>query len=342
MVTSKFEYTGYSEKKLFELCTDKNIHSGFSNWYHWTAEVYSFGKYLREYGFYPLILPLHIYTDHGPGESFTGMIQANELNSSAYCQFYHSPINLEKFKLISSKPCYSMLSPFVYYRKKNKIEKLPEAKGTLAFPAHSTPNVDNLSNIEDYVIQLKNLPEEFQPVCACIYMRDVDKMQHRIFMKHNIPVYTVGHVSDYRFAKRFYDLLKNFKYSTSNIIGSYTYYSVEMGIPFFAYGEEAQYFNNTNPNIPKGEFKIEEYEVYNKIFKMFEGIQTEITEEQKQMVEMDLGIYSGISRFEMAKILYLSYLKQGNLFKDLIPVIKRYLRKPGWLIAQIKAEIFDF
>lgn len=332
---------GFTEDKLLDLCSCKHIHDGYSEWKYWTSEIYAFGKYIREYGYYPPFLPLHIYTDHGVG-NFISEPSPHELNSTSYCQFYHSIDKVQRWKDFSSKLCFPLYSPFVFYRRKNNINLSDSAKGTLAFPAHSTPNIDDNSNIEDYIEQLKNLPQEFQPVSVCLHMHDIDKEQYKIFLKHGIPVFTAGHISDYRFVKRFYNILKNFKYTTSNIIGSYTYYSLEMNIPFFIYGNEPQYINKSDNNAEKGEYKLNNFENYNNICKMFEGLHNKITDEQKKLIEHDLGIYSGISRIEMANILYTAYFKHGNIFNDILYTLVKYIKKPRHLFMQIKYELFDF
>jgi len=330
---------GFDENKLLSLCDEKYVHNGYSNWTYWTSEIYSFGKHLREYGFFPRILPLYIYTDHGPASMLTNEPAPNELESDACCQFYHSLYLVKKWKEISSKPCYVLYSPFVFCRKKKKIEKSPNAKGTLVFPAHSTQSVEDISNIEEYIEQLKNLPEKFHPISACIHMHDIRKGLHKVFMKHEIPVYTVGHTCDYRFAERFYNLLKNFKYSTSNMIGSYTYYSVEMGIPFSIYGNQPKYINKDNPNIKIGNFDAyTEFSQCKIIYDLFDGLFEEITEEQKKLVERDLGLIDGVSRLEMAKILYLAFFKQLNI-KDLFQPFVKYSKRPRLIIKQLKYEL---
>lgn len=324
----KFDYKGYNEEKLLQLCSDDLAYKGKAKWYYWTAEVYSFGRHIRNYAFYPFILPLHIYTDHGVGY-YSDVISKNELENNAYCQFYHSANSVELFKKVSNKPCYTMLSPFIMYRKKTGITKTKQAKGTLAFPAHTTPDIDDISNIENYIEQLKQMPEEFQPVCVCLHMHDIKKWQHKIFMKHNIPVYTAGNACDQNFAERFYNILKNFKYTTSNLIGSYTYYSVEMDMPFSIYGNDPEFYNNSDSNLKQGEYKVQENQKYQKIYQMFKGLSKEISQEQKEYVEKNLGISDGLSRFEMAKILYIAYFKKGNLMQDLgisFKNFKRYLR----------------
>jgi len=319
----EFDYKGLSSQKLIELCDDKNAFKGFAEWRYWTAEVYSFGKHIRECALYPSILPLHIFTDHGVGHYSDG-IAKQELENDAYCQFYHSTESVELFKKNSKKPCYTLLSPFVMCRRKNKIEQLKNAKGTLAFPAHSTPEIDDSSNIEKYIQQLKELPEEFQPVCVCLHMHDLHKEQHKIFIENDIPVYTAGNAFDYRFAERFYDILKHFKYTTSNMVGSYLFYSVEMGIPFSIYGNGPELYNNSDPNLDNGVYNVDENQEYSKIFKMFKGLNKEVTQEQKKIVEENLGIVDGLSRFEMAKTLYTAYLKHGNIAKDLLFAINAY------------------
>lgn len=317
----KFDYKGYSEDTLFKLCCGDSIVKSIAKSYYWTAEVYSFGKHIREYSFYPSIFPLYVYTDHGPGY-YSDEVAKHELEHDACCQFYHSSRCVNLFKKVSNKPSYTMLSPFVMYRRKKKINKSKTAKGTLAFPVHTTPGIDDFFDIELYIQQLKTLPEEFQPVSVCLHMHDIAKDRHKIFMKHGLPVYTAGNAYDYRFAERFYDILKNFKYSTSNIVGSYTYYSIEMGIPFSIYGCKPILINNSDPNLERGEYKLQENQFYQKVFKMFEGLNKEITLEQKEFVEKNLGVYDGLSRFEMAKVLYSAYFKRGNLIRDLF--------YPGW------------
>ena len=226
------------------------------------------------------------------------------------------------------KPCYVLYSPAVFYRRKNKIEKLNQAEGTIAFPAHTTPSIEDVSNIEIYIEQLKNLPAQFQPVSVCLHMHDINKGQHKIFMKHNIPVYTAGNSADPRFIERFHDILKNFKYSTSNMIGSYAYYSVEMGIPFSVYGNPQKFINNDDPNITKGEWNpYNEYEYYRKVYELFNDLNTEISVEQKDLVEKELGIYDGLSRFDMAKVLYKIYFKRGDLIKDFIDYLFNFLKE---------------
>lgn len=314
-----FNYLGYDEEELLRLCDEVHTNKGKAPWIYWTSEVYSFGLHLRNYGFYPSFLPLYIYSDHGIGNP---TITQHETQNDAEWMFVTFDEKAKNYRQESQKPCSTIIAPFIWYRRHNKVNQTQETKGTLAFPAHSTPEVEAEFDIKEYINQLKNLPKDMQPVCVCLHMHDINKGQYKIFIENDIPVYTVGNAFDVRFAERYYDILKNFKYTTSNLIGSYTYYSVEMGIPFSLYGAKNRYFNISDKNLPEGEYNYENKE-YIASAELFKGINKTISTEQKQYVENILGINSTISRFEFAKILYLSYFKRGNIFKDLTNKIFR-------------------
>lgn len=243
-----FNYCGHSNDELIDLCSEEKVDRGPAKWLYWTAEVYSIGRHLRDYGFYPKWLPLNVYTGHGPGHPKDIKVMEHEINNDAYCHLPNSKKTIELYKKFSKKPCFQLYSPFVHYRRKNKIKQSPNAKGTLVFPAHSLPGFDNISDINEYIRQLKELPEEFKPVCVCLHMHDIHKDQQKIFLDNDIPVYTAGNAFDVRFAERFYDILKNFRYTMSNLAGSYVYYSVEMGIPFTIYGIKPKYLNVSLPS----------------------------------------------------------------------------------------------
>lgn len=304
------ESRGMSEKKLLNICKNsifKNIL--FKFFPYWPPEIYSFGRYIRQYGYYPIFLPLTIYSDHAP-ELINNKPYTHELESDAPVMFYHSLHAVDVWKNFSKKPCYSLYSPFVFYRRKNNIKKLDNSNGTIAFYSHSTDVIDNILDPELYIKQLLELPEKFQPVSVCLYDNDVRKGIYKIFLKHNIPVYTAGNSKSKFFAERFYSILKNFSFATSNAIGSYLFYAVEMNIPFSIYGDGPIYINKGDKNIKFGKYdSYQEFPIYKEIYGLFKGLNTEITDEQKLIVEDGLGINTGVSRRKMAILLYGSFLK---------------------------------
>jgi hypothetical protein len=313
-----FDYKGYSAGKLERLCSEDNAFTGLSPWRYWTSEIYSFGRHIRNYGFYPSMLPIYCYASHGV-DVCTSPIYPHELNNDAYAMFISFPERTEEYSKVSSKPCYCILAPHIWYRRKNKIHQVDKPLGTLVFPAHTTKVIDLFLDMELYIEELKKLPEKFHPICISLHMHDIHKGQHHLFMEHGFPIYTAGAAEDVRFSKRWYDIARNFKYMTSNLLGSYTFYSVEMGTPFFLYGTDLGFVNHADLNMPLGVMK-QSYNMTPEIthlYALFSALGALITDEQQAVVENYLGVHHSISRWEMAKVLYTAFLKQGNLFKDL-------------------------
>lgn len=302
-----FDYKGQSEEELLKLCDEKYANRGNAKWLYWPSEVYSFGKYYREQAFYPSFLPLYVYSVHGIDTS--SIAYQHEIENDAKSMLVFSEEKQKAFMEKSKVPCYITTPPLVWYRKHHKVQQDKSAKGIIAFPSHSTPEIDSSFDVKKYIKELKSLPEDMQPACVCLHMHDINKGQHKVFIENNIPVYTAGNAFDKRYGKRFYDILKHFKYSCSNQVGSYTFYSIEMGIPFSLFGDECEYYNKTDKNLPFGKYAFKDTEIYQKKRALFYGINKKITKEQEEFVNHFVNSPLVISRLKLAKILWLSYFK---------------------------------
>lgn len=274
---------------------------------YWTANIYGFGKWIRLYGYYPPGLPLCIYTDHGPGEN-NELPSPHELACPAPVQFYHSARKVEKWRAMSSKPCYVLHSPFVFARRSLGIEHSTTAVGTLFFVAHSTPSIDAYKPVEVYDREIRALPERYHPVTVCLHIHDVSKGVGEQFAALGYPVVTAGDSLDQRFTERFYLILSNYKYVVSDLFGSYALYATEMGIPFGLYGMVPEYENKCDPNVEQGVYRsYRDTPYYKRALKLFGHLPgEEVTEDQLEFATYHLGIKDGVSRAEMALILYKS------------------------------------
>lgn len=148
---------GLNEEKLISLCDEKDARRGVWPWVYWTSELYSFGRHIRKYGFYPNFLPLAVYSDHS-GPALDDKIYPHELDANAPIFLTHSRCRCENYKKLTGRKSYVMFSPAVFYRRKNKIAKLNGAKGTIAFPVHTLPGYEEYFDAEKYIEQLKNAP----------------------------------------------------------------------------------------------------------------------------------------------------------------------------------------
>lgn len=314
-MTNDFDYGGYSEEKINRYCDSRYLFSGISRIPYSITEFYSTGRCLREYTGWPSYLPIYLYSQHGAGYRYK--VMPHEINNSAAGMLVFSNDGLMNYRRSSDKPCYLVTHPFVLYRKRSKIKQSVEAKGTLALPSHSSMDVIANYDIDKYVNDLNALPSEFQPVCVSLHISDIRRGQHLEYIKRGMPVYTAGHPQDIRYVERFYAILRNFKYTTSNHVGSYAYYSVEMGLPFSFYGGKAMFFNFGNKYLPKGNVDLADTNVYGEAEDVFSGLNMVISDRQRLFAHKALGIGEGLSGLELYEVFKSAFRERGSWFRDL-------------------------
>lgn len=315
----RFNPHGMSEEELISLSKDYP----FKSLGCMEPEFYGLGKEIRHYGFYPQSLPIFLSSEHGI--CLWDYPQNFCLNTAYPYMLVHSRRMKTAWEERSKIPCFVMKSPFVMHRRRNRITQSTEAKGTLAFFGHSTKEIDIEIDIDKYIYQLSNLPPIYHPVSVCLHFIDIQKGFHKRFLEKSIPVYTAGHWLDPEFIGRFYLILSRFKFAISNMIGSYAFYAVEMGIPFSLYGEMPKYFNRADTSLPLGHHDFKVHKQFALVSRIFEGIHSDITPEQKAIVETELGINDGISRPKMSFVLYGSVVR----FLFSAPLLK-YLAMQGY------------
>ncbi len=201
------------------------------------------------------------------------------------------------------QPCYRIPHPLVWYRHEHNIEQAKTAKGTICFPAHSVLGKFAIYDIAEFCRQLRELPEAMQPVNICLFMTDIHRGTHLKYLEQGMPVVTAGSVWDIRFVDRYYDILRNYRYALSNCIGAYTYYSVEMGMPFSFLAGSCHYKDPQNNELPDERAEKKEVE------KLFSGIHTSITKQQKNYIAYAFDTKDCISREQMHEILVRAYAK---------------------------------
>ncbi|MEM8527308.1 MAG: hypothetical protein AAGG68_21890 [Bacteroidota bacterium] len=292
-----------------------------------SAYLYDMRSLFLEYFELPKYLITSFHLDHG--------INLPEPNRELEKYFYENNAAvfvtntemMEAYRKVTKKPVHAIGALFPRYRKMNNIVPKADRKGTVAFPIHSIFGVDIENGWEEYAHSLLALPKEFHPIKVCVYWLDVARNRHKVFEDLGIEVFTAGYFTNSTFIKRFYDILSNAKYATSNEFGSYLPYSVEMGIPFFMYGERAQ-LNNTNPKLtkfPQGKFIFTEefgfkwYDYVRKLHEFSPDTAATITDEQIAFANRLLGLDFEVDKDLIRKTVYQSQLPHLPKFaKDLV------------------------
>ena len=261
------------------------------------VKTYGLDTLIRDYAGLPSNVPLLCHFGHG----WYPITEAYHLDllTDKPLMLVMSRRRLQAWKRSSSIPAAIIGSPFVHYRKSRKIEKDAAASGTIAFPAHSTESREAVFDIDKYCKQLLSLPIEYHPITICITYVDLARKKDEIYKKYGFKIVTAGSawVPGFEFVQKFYEILRNHKYATSNMVGSYSFYAVEMGIPFFIFGEPAvivdQGVKESCTDYPAGAFAT----------KIFQGPTQVISEEQKNYVEEELGVHDCLSGIELRELL---------------------------------------
>ena len=283
--------------------------------------IYGLYAIIREYASFPSTLPLLCRYEHG----WNPLPKPNpyDARTDQPIMLVWSRRRLEEWNEVSSIPAAIIGSPFVHYRNKMQIEKDIAANGTVAFPAHSTPQIDAVFDIDEYCKQLKSLPIEFHPITICLHAHDLERKKDEIYKKNGFNVVTAGPiwVLGFEYVQKFYDILRSHKYATSNQVGSYSFYAVEMGIPFFIFGEPAN-LDNSGDKLMPSKYSYSDYPMGAFATKMFPGPTRVISEEQKKFVEEELGVHDCLSGIELRQLLlesnhraieaYREFLKTGQ------------------------------
>jgi hypothetical protein len=309
-MSAKFDYyAGMTDLQLVEACKDNtNLHR-----YNWTAEVYSFGRCYRYIANYPKILPLFFYSDHGAG--LHSNLYPHENNNTSKIHFTWSALKVARNCKIQNKKFVHIEHPWITYRKKHGYIKSDSSKGTLVFFTHHVPGIEWQGHNDDmYLQELKKLPEKFHPIVLCMHMHDINAGHHKNIRHWNLPIVTVGNIYDDEFIDRFYSLVSQFSYGTSQEWGSQTAYMTELGIPYFFLGKLPVLINLSHKEMPKGKierFQDEDHKCYvDKSEQLFSKSLDKVSAEQLSFVREILGLNSVTSEQETAQLIWKSLFTQ--------------------------------
>lgn len=315
-------------QELEEICKKPNHQKKYS----W-QDFYSLGLCIKEYAKFPRFLHLAAYTDHGP--DIRENLLPIDLTNKYRVSLLQNTQRIKAFQKID-KPAYCTGSPFVHYRKKRNIQIKKDAKGTVCFPYHSTKYVKASFDINELTKKMNDLPQIFKPVTICLHHCDVEDGKHLEYIEKGFNVVCAGHKYDKKFVNRFYKILSNHKYATSNGFGSHILYSIEMGLPFFYFDSAIRIINFGDTNIKLKDGSLDEFmhtgremNKYEQAKLLFNEVRTEITEEQKAFSEEVLGIHDAISPKKLNRILWREYIfyKRNNLKHSIKMKLLKIIKK---------------
>ena len=270
---------------------------------------YSLNRIIRLMAGFPEDRPLPCRYEHGHTPFNDRPI--NDLKSKKRLMLVYNKRRLDTWQQYSKKTAFIIGSPFVQYRRLKNIYKAKDANGTVAFPFHSTASVHGFFDREEYCRRLSELPSAFHPIKICVHEHDLQRGLDKIYREQGFDVVTAGVREKPDFVDKFYEILRHCKYATSNAFGSYLFYAVEMGIPFFIYGPEAHGRHVNKKGVPGKFIRIKDHKYGEYIENLFSTYpDVEITEEQRTVVEQEIGVNDAIAPKELYRLLMDNYWRQ--------------------------------
>ena len=222
----------YDQLNLEKICSDRDLQTPEI---HPSNDYYGQASIIKRYISSPEAKPLKVVLEHGINlDDLVWECDANApLPMIASCSQWRSEIHKAKTNKQSIPIGFGSL--YAKELVKESFGEVPanERRGTIAFPCHSTHTIKANFAEKQYAEFLNSLPAEYQPVFVCVYWKDILENRHLVYIDHDLPVISCGHMFDKDFLLRFQDLCLQFKFATANKIGTHLFQAASAGCEFF-------------------------------------------------------------------------------------------------------------
>lgn len=299
--------------------------------------------------------PASVHVQHGwyPDAD----VPFTDLHSSSSLMLCWNKRFKQNWERKSRTPCLIMGAPFVQYRRAAGIEQAPDARGTIAYPAHAMRQIKPAFDLDQYCAELEALPERFHPITVSLHPLDISVFNlDKAYHARGFRTVCAGLDHARPFCEVFYDNLRKYRYATSNEPGSYTFFAVEMGIPFFVLGPLATLDNRDgiSPDFPHEEISIKRFEFGRIAYDLFAGgVRGEISPEQRDYVLSEVGEPDWATPEELRRAIYAVASKRrpgggplrlyASMFGKMLrhPFLAGYIARYYAFIRQARREILQ-
>ncbi len=179
----------------------------------------------------------------------------------------------------------SILSGDVLAKEKKRL-----GRNLLAFPMHSTSNINKEYDPTLFIEHLHQMKKHFDTVRVCIYWRDVQRGTAQLYQDAGFECVCCGHIADQAFLKRQRALIEIADATTSNALGSHIGYSVYLNKPHWLVPDDFKlvdiYLNEGAEEMEMVSTSSNYREIYNVFLNNPDFV---ITEEQKKIVDKYWG-----------------------------------------------------
>lgn len=210
--------------------------------FHWSSEIYSYGKIYRDWLGIPRFLPLIFTSDHGVnlGRAVDPKIFDSPSCFTPHLSWNSNIVEAEDFpKRFRRK---GIIHPWIYWRMQRDIKPqiFQKRKGSVVFISHSSGGSTSRGYDDEKLLEyLSLLPNALQPISICIYHGDLDQRERVDHFKTNgFEIVTIGSPWDSNYVDHFYSLLADKRLLISQSYGSQIPLGCEFGIPVLLLGQD--------------------------------------------------------------------------------------------------------
>ena len=127
------------------------------------------------------------------------------------------------------------IGPYIHYaddyysEDKYKTIKAQLGRVLLAFPPHSTRNLQVSYDTEVFIEKLKSMSKDYDTVMVCMFFKDILFGGQKPYEEAGFTIVTSGHMYDYHFLSRQKEMIKLSDYTVSASVGTHIGYCLYMG-----------------------------------------------------------------------------------------------------------------
>jgi len=285
-----------SQRNLVQLCADRPLR---------TAELcngnafYGIDSVLKQYAGLPSTHRLNGVVPHGVVFDET-LVWEDEKTAPLPAVFCYPSYRKDVYTRETEKKVILSASPFLYVVEMLKSQPMPERRGTLVFPPHSTHHILIEMDLDRFADELVCLGDEYQPITVCLYWKDFNLGREMPFRSRGLGVVSAGHMFDPDFLFRLYHLCSLHRYAAGAALGSHIFYSVKAGCSY-CHLNGHEHSLRGDAKLLKRDCAAMPPERYATLISLFSDPQPATTARQMQVADEYLGADHLKSRHELRK-----------------------------------------
>lgn len=216
-------------------------------------------------------------------------------------------IRKEVLRQYTDKKVY-VVGPYMFYadsffpKERMELEKQKSGKTLTVFPMHSTTWIDIDYNVDLFIEEIERVKSRFDTVRICMYWKDIIRGTYEKYKEKGYEIVCAGHIYDKYFLPRLKSIIELSDCIMSNDVGSYVGQAVVMNKPVYLFRQSYECSESENASSEEYIERLKDSN-YEKVFKAFNEMRDDISEEQYQICDYFWGVRSILSKAQMRDLL---------------------------------------